>query len=139
MYCSCAMMHTVFYIYKATCMWIESLHNCYGNGIDLNFNTLEVLWRSLEVLWRVFGATLESLWRCFGVSLDMLWRVFGDALESLWRCFGVFGAALECLWSCFGYSKVSQISLGKSYLSQSALRQTWALLIFNVFSVSRAT
>ena len=72
--------------------------------------------------------SLEVLWR----SLELLWSVFGGALE-------VFGAALESLWSCFGYSKVSQISLGKSYLSESALRATWALLIFNVFGVSRAT
>ena len=80
---------------------------------------------SLELLWRVSGGALECLWTCFGESLELLWRVFG--------------AALECLWTCFGYSKVFQISLGKFYLSKSALRQTWALLIFDVFRVSRAT
>ena len=87
---------------------------------------------SLELLWSVFGGALEV----FGAALESLWSYFGESLEVLWS---VFGHALECLWSCFGYSKVSQISLGKSCLGESALRQTWALLIFDVFRVSRAT
>ena len=41
---------------------------------------------------------------------------------------GVFGVSLECLWMSLRYLWVS---LGKSYICRSALRATWALLIFN--------
>ena len=45
---------------------------------------------------------------------------------------GVIGVSLECLWSVFGVSlECLWVSLGKSYICRSALRATWALLIFN--------